>query len=383
MHGARNVGGGEYSIYYLITNLRKDLFSPLVFYAHENELTKRLRNDGITLIHIPFHERITSVYRDEIRTGPVALFNYFRHLMAAVYETVKALRKYRVDILHPHDNLSKIIGGAAAKIAGVKVVAHCRDLLTRSLTEKILIYYQLLFMDRIIAVSESNRNVFEIWHRIPKKVRKIYNGIDLKKFVPAATVSLRETMGIKDGDIIIGVIGVFDNCKGHIYLFQAIERLLSEGNENIVCLVAGDGRERPVLEGFVNEKNLGQHIIFLGYRNDVPELLDAIEILVVPSIQESFPRVALEAMAMRVPVIATEVGGLPESVDNGKTGIIVPPGDADALCRALDRLIKAPELRDAMGAAGRKRAETMFSLESNIRNTEKLYLDIAFTGIQS
>ncbi len=376
MHGARNVGGGEYSIYYLITNLNRDIFEPIVFYSHRNEITERLEKDGVTLIHIPFDERITSVYRDEIRTGPASLFNYFRYLIAAIYKTVKALKKNRVDILHPHDNLSKIIGGVAAKLAGIKVVAHCRDLLTKGLTEKILIYYQLLFMDRIIAVSESNRSVFRVGRTVPKKVQTIYNGIDLETFIPTQGTSVRKALGIKDGDIIIGIIGVFDKCKGHIYLFQAIEKLLSKGSGNIVCLVAGDGREKTVLEGFVKDRKLSNHIIFLGYRNDVSELLGAIDILAVPSIQESFPRVALEAMAMQVPVIASEVGGLPESIDDGKTGIIVPPEDVDALCKAVHCLIEEPELRNRMGEAGRKRAETMFNLDSNIKKTEEVYLSL-------
>jgi glycosyltransferase involved in cell wall biosynthesis len=378
MHGARNVGGGENSIYLLIKNLRRDIFEPIVFYSHENKIIRRLREDGIQLINIPLNEKITSVYRDEIEKNPASLFSYVRYLIAGVFKVVRSLKKYKVDILHPHDNLSKIIGGVAAKIAGVKVVAHCRDLLKESLIEKMLIFYQLLFIDKIITVSESNRRLFKIGRKIPNKVHTIYNGIDLSRFdsVTRDCISIREELGISNERFVVGIIGVFDKCKGHIYLFQAIEKLVSHGVKDIMCLVVGDGREREELKGFIINKGLQDYFMFLGYRSDIPELLKAIDVIVMPSIQESFPRVPLEAMAMHVPVIATTVGGLPESIDDSRTGILVPPGDAASLSRAIKYLIDNPDIREEMGRAGRQMVEERFSLESNIKKTEELYLSI-------
>ncbi len=370
MHGARNVGGGEYSILLLIVNLRRDIFNIIVFYTHENEIIRKIKDEGIETVKIPLHKGITSIYRDEIKINPVSLLTYVRYLVDGIFKVAKSLRKHEVDILHPHDNLSKIIGGIAAKITGVKIVAHCRDLLNKSLVEKMLIIYQLLFIDRIIAVSESNRKLFSIGKRSFAKVQTIYNGIDLNKFDYLAESSIREELNISDRDIVIGAIGVFDKCKGHIYLLQAIERIVSEGIKNIVCLVIGDGRERENLKGFVVNERLQDYIRFLGYRSDIPALLKSLDMVVMPSIQESFPRVPLEAMAMKVPVIATTVGGLPESIDDGKTGILVPPGDVDSLCKAIKYLIENSELRKKMGDAGRERVEERFCIESNVRETE-------------
>lgn len=375
MHGARNVGGGEYSIYFLIKNLRRDIFEPLVFYSQENEIIKRLREDGIKLIKISLNKKVTSVYRDEIRLSPVALFTYAWYSLSGIYQIMKLLKTNRVDLLHPHDNLSKIIGGLAAKIARVRVVVHCRDLLKESLIEKMLILYQLLMMDMIIAVSESNRSLFKIGKRVSRKVRTIYNGIDLTMFDSEGDFR-RKKIGRDDGKFVIGVIGVFDKCKGHIYLFQAVEKLVSQGIKDIMCLVVGDGREREELQGFVINKRLQDYFKFLGYRKDIPELLQAIDVVVMPSLQESFPRVPLEAMAMRVPVIATTVGGLPESVDDGKTGILVPPTNVNFLINAIRHLMEHPETRREMGEAGRKRVEERFSIENNVRETEELYLDV-------
>jgi glycosyltransferase involved in cell wall biosynthesis len=376
MHGARNVGGGEYSIYLLIKNLKKDIFNPIVFYSHENEIIKKLRKNGTKLINVPLNKNITSVYRDEIEINPVSLLSYAPHLVVGIFKIAKSLRKHKVDILHPHDNLSKIIGGIAAKITGVKCVAHCRDLLGVGLIEKFLILYQLLLMDRIIAVSDCNKELFKIGKRSFVKVQTIYNGIDLNKYDCLAKMTVREELYTSNSDVVLGTIGVFDKCKGHIYLLRAIERIVSEGIKNIVCLVVGDGREREELKRFVIAKNLQDYVRFLGYRKDIPRLLEIMDFVVMPSIQESFPRVPLEAMAMKVPVIATTVGGLPESIENGKTGILVPSGDTDSLGKAIKYLIENPELRRKMGDAGRKRVKERFSIENNVRKTEELYLDV-------
>ena len=359
----------------MIKNLHRNIFEPIVFYSHENEIIKKLRKDGIQLINIPMSEKITSVYRDKVEKNPVSFIIYIRHLISGIIAVAKALKKYNINILHPHDNLSKIIGGIAAKMAGVKVVAHCRDLLKESFVEKMLLIYQLLFMNKIIAVSESNRNLFKIMGKAPEKVHTIYNGIDLSKFASVRGYARRE-LEIGDDAVVIGVIAVFDKCKGHIYLFHAIDKLIAEGYKNIICLVVGDGREREELEGFVADRGLSDHIRFLGYRNDVPELMAIIDMVVMPSIQESFPRVPLEAMAMKVPVIATTVGGLPESIDNGNTGLLVPPMDVDSLSNAIKYLIEHPEIRKKMGEAGRKRVEEKFGIENNVRKTEELYSDI-------
>lgn len=377
MHGARNVGGGEYSISYLIRNIRKDMFSPVVFYARENDVIGQLQNDGIPLVRIPLGDEITSVYRDAIRKDPISLFRYARSLFAGVSKTEILIREHRIDLLHPHDNLSKIIGGFAARRVGVPVVCHCRDLLKGSLVEKLLIYHQLLFMDRIVAVSESNRALFRCFGKVSGKVVTIYNGIDLTKFNGSKDATLTKgQFGIKPDDFVIGIIGVFDRIKGHAYLFHAMEMLVADGIKNIVCLVVGDGRDHEEIHQEVTKRGIADRLRFLGYRNDVPDLLRLMDIVVLPSLQESFPRVPLEAMAMKVPVVATTVGGIPEAVAEGETGVLVPPGDSVAIRDAIMHLYRNPDIRKKMGEAGRKRIEKEFSIGKNIKETENLYFDI-------
>jgi len=375
-HGARNVGGGEYALYFLIKNLRRDIFEPMVFYSHENEIIKRLREDGLQLVQVPLSEKITSIYRDEIQKNPISLFVYFRNMLLGVFQITKLLKKYKIDILHPHDNLSKIIGVAAVKLTGGRVVAHCHDLLQESLIDRLLLFYQLIFMDRIIAVSDSVKGLFTMFGRIPAKVCTIHNGIDMKDFKNIANPNLKKELGINNEDVVIGIIAVFDACKGHLYLFQAIKKIVSEGTNNLVCLVIGDGRIGGELKEFVKNEGLEEHIRFLGYKSNIAELLTIIDIVVIPSLQESFGMTALEAMAMKVPVVATEVGGLPESIENGKTGILVPPKDVESLSGAIKYMIEHPEIRRKMGEEGGRRVEERFSLKANIEKTEDLYLEV-------
>lgn len=379
-HGARNVGGGEYVLYFLIKNLSRDIFEPIVFYSYENEMIKRLRKDGLQLVQVPLSTEITSVYRDEIQKNPISLFVYFRYLLSGVFQIIKLLKKYKIDVLHPHDNLSKLMGGLAVKLTGGKVVAHCHDLLQKGFIDRLLLFYQLIFMDRIIAVSDSVKGLFTVFGKIPAKVCTIHNGIDMKNFNNVANPDLKKELGINNEDIVIGIISVFDACKGHVYLFQAIKKLVLRGMNNIVCLVIGDGRTGDELKVFVKQEGLNQYIRFLGYRNDVTELLSVIDIVTIPSLQESFGVVALEAMAMKVPVIATTVGGLPEIIKEGETGMLVPPADVDSLCSAMMTLMENRELRKKMGEAGRERVLEKFSAGNNVKKTEEVYLDVLKAG---
>ncbi|MFC1585330.1 glycosyltransferase family 4 protein [Fibrobacterota bacterium] len=376
LHGDRNVGGGEYSLYHLISGLRKDVFFPVVFYAHENEIIRKLKKKKVQLVKIPLNKRITSVYRDEIRKDPVSWFFYLAYLLAGIFQVSRGLNDHNIDILHPHDNLSKIIGGFAALGSRAKTVTHCRDLLKETVIEKLLMLFQVIFIKRIIAVSEDNRQLFKIGGTIPKKVSTIHNGLDIKKFIANCQKVEKSELSVPDGDVVIGMIAVFDKCKGHIILFRAIKRLVSSGAENITCLIMGDGREKKEQEGFVAQLGLQRHVQFLGYRKDIARILSAVDIVVQPSLQESFPRAPLEAMAMKLPVIASMIGGIPESVEDGKTGLLVPPGDDAALSEAIRRLIERPEVRKQMGERGRKRVEEKFSMEENVRKTESIYFEV-------
>ena len=376
MHGARNVGGGEYSIFYLIKNIDRRRYVPVVIYSKANIIIKKLNKLGIETIQMPIDQKILSLYRDQVSFNPIRLIIYINYLFNSVMMLRKIIKYRNIDIIHPHDNLSKIICALTAKSLGIKVVAHCRDLLNKTIIERFLLYFQVLFMDVIIAVSKANRDVFKLNKSLSKKVKVIYNGININEFSNIKNSHGSNIYSKYTTGFTIGIIGGFDRIKGHLYLFEAIKKLVSKGQSNLKCLVVGDGREKSKLTSWVRENSLNENIIFLGYKKDIASCLKVIDVLAIPSIQESFPRVALEAMAMGVPVVGSNVGGIPEAVINGKTGFIVSARDVISLAFALENFINNPLLIIKMGAEGKKRCELEFSMEDNVSKTQSIYNDL-------
>ncbi len=372
-HGDRNIGGGEYATWLLARSLQRD-YRPVLIYAKHNHLITDYAASGIELVNIPLASRLTGVYRDAVRFDARRLVLLVWLYLNAIPHVVRAVRQYRIQILHPVDNLSKLIAGVAGGIAGVKVVAHCHDDLGSTFIERMLRVYQLIFMHRIIAVSQTIARRFTVLGRLPRKVATIYNGVDLAMFGPARGGG----SGVDDGGtaaraVTIGMIALFDGVKGHRFLFRALASLRAKGQDGWRCVLVGDGREKSALLKEVDALDLSDRVTFLGYRRDVPELLCGMDILVVPSERESFGMAAVEAMAMRVPVVASDVGGLSEVIEHGKTGFLVPPQDPLALAEAIETLIRNPALRAEMGKRGRQRVEHYFSLEKNVASTRALY----------
>lgn len=377
LHGDRNIGGGERVLFQTVTGLNRKQFEPVVFYAKSNSLTEELKQKGIETIPIEISPVITSIYRDAISFHPIRWITYFYHILQAAAAVTRALKQYHIALLQPHDNLSKIIGGLAAKYVDTPLVSWNYDTLNGSLTDRLLGLYQITFMDRIISICNCSKNSLP-FGRKNKKVTTVYNGTDTALFDPSRTFSLtRNNVGITDPEVLLlGIISVLDPFKGHRHLFQALKDLKDQGLNRFVCLVIGHGREEKALQRLSEELGLNDVVKFLGFRQDIPELLNLLDILVLPSEREGLPCVVIEAMAMGVPVIATAVGGIPEAIVHGKTGLIIPPRDVSELTIALRSLMTNADLRYSMGIAGRKRVLEKFDLSQKIRETEGIYLEL-------
>jgi glycosyltransferase involved in cell wall biosynthesis len=374
-HGARNIGGGEYVLASLIRKLDRDRFRPVVFFAHRNEIIAGLEAEGVETVPLALNRKMISLFRDDVSRSPGHLIGFLPASLKAVLDVRRAIRSAGIDLLHPHDNLSKLIGGVASATAGIPAVAHCHDLLGAGFVDRMLLLAQRLLMDRIIAVSGSVQERLIRGGTNPRRIRTIENGIDTARFKPGTSTLSRAELSIPESHRVVGVIGMFDPVKGHLYLLKAIRQLRDRGVTDLSCLIVGEGRLEAELREYVNAAGIERNVLFLGYRRDIPNLLSFMDVVVMPSLRESFGIVALEAMAMKVPVIASRIGGLEEVVEHEKTGLLVPPGDAEALAEAIRGLAANPEMRRVMGEAGRKRVTERFSIESTIRRTEELYLE--------
>ena len=381
MNGAKPPRGGEFLTLYLITHLRRDIFHPLLVYAHEGVIVRRLKEAGIDNVRIPLSSKIANVYPREISLySPFFVISFLWHLVlgGSIFKFNKILKENNIHLIYCADNISKFIGGIAGKMAGVKVVAHCHDDFKEDTLGKTMRMFYLMLLDRILAVSDRVKKFFAIKKKGFQKAVTIYNGIDTDVFNPQnVSEDIRNELGLKKENIVIGSIGVIEKDKGHRYLVEAIARMKAEGITNVVCVICGTGPEESGLKEFVCAKGLDSEVLFLGFRDDIPKVLKTLDIFALLSLTiESFSMAAVEAMAMEVPVIATNIGGLPEVVEDGKTGILIPPGDVNALCSAIKYLVKNPEARLKMGENGRARVLEKFTIEQNVRKTEDVFLSL-------
>jgi glycosyltransferase involved in cell wall biosynthesis len=172
-----------------------------------------------------------------------------------------------------------------------------------------------------------------------------------------------------EGHLILCVARLADG-KGQDDLIQAVGHLLPE-HPDVQLLIVGEGSRRGALETLVAEAALGSHVQFLGFRSDVPDLLAAADVVVIPSHREGLPNIALEAMAVGRPVVATAVSGTPEAVVDGETGLLVPPGRPQTLAAALDRLLAAPATGRAMGERGQARVQARFRADVALSHWEQ------------
>jgi glycosyltransferase involved in cell wall biosynthesis len=233
------------------------------------------------------------------------------------------------------------------------------------------------YVEKFIVVSESLRKALIEGRGISsQRVARIYNGIELDKFRPDLKQSmLKENWGIAQESPLIGALGRMVWQKGFTYLIEAIPDIL-QSLPSVRFVIAGDGPLKKELESLSEDLNVKEQVIFPGYIGQIEQFLSNIDILVVPSVLEGFPMVTLEAMAMGIPIVATQINGVTEQISHGQEGILVPPRNPRELAGAVLQLIKDEELGARLGLAARKKIESCFSVERMVRETEQLYLSL-------
>ena len=227
---------------------------------------------------------------------------------------------------------------------------------------------------KAISVSEVNKHrLIANGFYLPHKVKVIRNMIEVNRFANVENaINYRRQWGVNDNTVLITVVGYLEKIKGHKYLLQALPNIVKH-HPNILVALVGDGELRKQFENQVRESNMGDKVLFAGWQQDIPSILAASDILVLPSLSEGLPFVVPEAMAAGLPVIATKVGGIPEAVIEGKTGFLVDPASALGLEQALVRMLDDRNLMRDMGARGKQRAFHEFNVERMVDDTCKLY----------
>jgi glycosyltransferase involved in cell wall biosynthesis len=209
--------------------------------------------------------------------------------------------------------------------------------------------------------------------RVGAPVDLVYNGVDLHRYdhqEPCCT--LREEYGMAPDASIVGVVARLENEKGHRTLIEGWPRVLARVPEAYL-LIVGEGHLRPDLERLVADLRIGPRVVFAGRRDDIPAVTAALDVAVLPSYREAQGIVVLEAMALSRPIVATRVGGIPEMIEDGVSGLLVPPHDAAALAGAIARLLLDHPLADTIARNGHDVVHDRFSVEFMVRAIEDLY----------
>ncbi len=350
---ARAWGGAEVYLMQLLAGVRAAGVKPRVFCADwpdADAWIEELEGQGYPV------ER----YR------PTKEFNPLGYFIAR--RLVKGFELIHINKTHPRNSLPTIV---AARRSGAKVVVATEHLALspdshfpmgrRIITFLVRCTNRLL--DRTIAVSEQSRDMLMANYRIPpERIVAIRNGIDVERFDDEFdAVAVRAELGLTPGDRVAILIGRFAARKGHSCAMRAM-RLASARVRGFKMIFAGEGELESELRAEAEELGVSDHVLFVGFRRDIPRLLAASDVLLLPSEEECLPLVILEAMSSRLPVIATDVGGISEAVDDGRTGILVSPRDAEGLADALVEVLDDRERARTMGLEGRQKVEAEFSL---------------------
>lgn len=356
-------GGAENHLLALMTHADRQTFDfEVAILRGEGELLPNFREAGI-----PLH-----LLRARTRFDPLAL----RRL-------VQLLRKGRYDIVHSHLFRADIYAGLAVGQLGehrplLVSTRHNDDRFFLNPFIGILHYMMSSRQDLIIAISDHiARFTVSRGVRQPERVRRVYHGLE-----PPVTLALeregqriRQELGLAAEDFVVGNVGRLALQKGQRHLIGAMPALL-EQVPRAHAVIAGGGDLEEYLRDLATEVGVAERVHVLGPRRDVPALMHAVDVFAMPSIWEGFGLVLLEAMAAGRPIVASRVATIPEVVLDGETGVLVPPGDPQALAEALARLANDPQLATQLGEAGRERLRCHFSIDKMVGDTELLYREL-------
>jgi glycosyltransferase involved in cell wall biosynthesis len=289
------------------------------------------------------------------------------------------LAEVGADVVHNHMYRAELVGTRAAIALGEighrrpYVVGTVHSSRVRSAEDREQLRRLTPYMDRLIAVSRAIERKIASEARDTVPVQLIYNGVDLDRYEhQPPDPLLRGQLGIPRDAPLAGVVARLEPEKGHPTLLEAWPLVL-RSVPDAYLLVVGEGDEREALERQVSALGIASRVVFTGRRDDVPAVTAALDVAVLPSYREAQGLTILEAMALGRPVVASNVGGIPEMIDNGVSGLLVPPHDTGALAAAITRVLQDRPFAEALGDAGHDVVHQRFCVEQMVRAIETIY----------
>jgi len=326
----------------------------------------------------------------KLRRADVKIFEMCKrngHDLTLPFRLAKLLKENNIDIIHSANWGTYLESIAGARLAGMSAHVHMEQGMefgeyneTDTIKRKLRIHSQRLFspsVNKIVAVSEEIRGRFiDRIGIIPEKIVTIPNGVDTEFFKPEKKTRKckRSELGLGETTIIMGSVGRLSRVKNYTILLEAFERVLQDRSD-IHLLMVGDGPERRELEHKASSLDLLSHVTFLGQRNDTKDILNVMDIFILPSIFEGLSVSVLEAMSVGLPVIASNVGGNPEIIQHRKTGFLFESSNVNDLVSLITENSNGFNLRERVGMAARNRVVDSFSLRVQTKSYSRIYQD--------
>ena len=285
-------------------------------------------------------------------------------------------------LVHTHTSKAGILGRLAAKICCVPIIIHTPHGHVffghfRPFVSKLYLLIEkffALFTDRVVALTEGERKDYiELSVAKPEKIVTIHSGVEIDRFKDSQVniEKKKKSLGLNLQSLVVGTVGWLLPIKGPMILLKAMDRVWQK-YPDVQLVYVGKGELQETLHTQALQRGLSDRVKFLGWRDDVHEIMPVFDLFVLPSLNEGMGRVLVEAMAAGKPVVASKVGGIPDLVKDGKNGLLVEPGDIDGLSFAIQELLSDKKIRDEMGEKGKNMAQS-FSVEKMIEKINDLY----------
>ncbi len=312
---------------------------------------------------------------------------HWRNDLISLWRIYRLLRKLRPTIVHTHTAKAGMLGRLAAKLAGVPIIVHTfhghvfHSYFSRRKTKFFLWIERILakFTNAIITVSPKQRKeILSYQIGKPEKVHAVGLGLELQKFVNCEDLraKLRQELKVDAETPMIGTAARLVPVKGLTYFLEAAKQVL-ETYPKARFVIVGDGELRDTLELYANKLQIPSHVHFLGWRRDLPEIYADLDLVVLSSLNEGLPVALIEAMAAGKPVVATQVGGVGDLVQHGRSGVLVPAKDSRALAEGMIQVLSLSNReRIAMGQAGRTSVYPKYHIDTLVKNIESVYEDL-------
>jgi glycosyltransferase involved in cell wall biosynthesis len=357
----------------LARGIDRDRFDPMVFaLSGGGALEPLFARAGVP---------VTLLAYDGLTARGGAGFRAVRQAAACALRLASLLRRERATLLHAFLPAANLVGAVAGAIAGTPVRIVSKRALSRdrvrypyaSAVESLANRLSHAILANSEAVAADVRAREQGWEG---KIRVIRNGVRMHDSPPPADLPWAHPLP-PPGAAVVACVGNLYPYKGHDILVEAAPRILAAFPETRFLIAGEDRGAMPAVRARIDALGLSGSFCLAGLRDDVPSILARATILAHPSFEEGLPNAVLEAMSAGKPVVATAVGGTPDAVVDGETGLLVPPADPEALAEAVISLLRDPSRIREMGDAGRRRARSGFSLEGMVRDTMAVYLELA------